>query len=329
MASRVDRAVEEAIYLAGPGNLGYTQGPDRWHVWANGHGDCASFAITVLQNAGIDCGGATYTGDLKPCLRRAGWSQISISRRHKGCLVLKPSNESPNGHGHVALCVDSKRVAEALANEYGTAMGGRPGDQTGNEVVVRNYNGFADGYYCFEPPAYAYEDLDRPKPPEPTPVPKPQPGGALMGKTIAGDVHRLYNPNTGDHLYTTDPFERDSLVKAGWKQEGDLGRTPMGVVVVYRLYNPSTGEHLWTPDYAEAVQLVGTGVNLSDGTKGGWQYEGEPFLAYEGSKGAVRLHRLYKAGAPHLLTADANEIATLTSQGWADEGVKFSLDEPK
>lgn len=321
MASRVDRAVAESVYLAGPGNLGYTQGAERWSVWANGQGDCATFFIVCMTNAGIDCGGATFTGDLKPCLRKAGWKEIPISQRHKGCALLRPKNEAPR-YGHVALCVDSVNVSEALSNEYGTSLGGKPGDQTGNEVLVRRYNGFADGYYCFEPPAYAYEDLDKI-----VPVPKREPGGYPTMKTLAGDVYRLTNPKSGDHMYTTNPFEKDDLVGKGWKHEGELGRTPMGLALIYRLINADTGEHLWTAEYEEVLKLCGGTNNMSDGSKHGWQAEGEPFIAYQGDRGAVKLHRVFKPGGFHHLTSDPNEVKDLVAKGWTDEGVKFSLDK--
>jgi hypothetical protein len=32
-------------------------------------------------------------------------------------------------------------------------------------------------------------------------------------------VYRLYNPNSGEHFYTTNTGERDFLVSKGWKKE--------------------------------------------------------------------------------------------------------------
>ena len=34
------------------------------------------------------------------------------------------------------------------------------------------------------------------------------------------DMHRLYNPNSGEHFYTANTAEKDHLVKVGWKYEG-------------------------------------------------------------------------------------------------------------
>ena len=60
--------------------------------------------------------------------------------------------------------------------------------------------------------------------PAPKPKPKRDPGGTPMTKPFYGaKLTRLYNPNTGDHHYTPDQSEVAGLVKAGWKEEGDLG----------------------------------------------------------------------------------------------------------
>ncbi|MEG2456800.1 MAG: hypothetical protein RSB08_03135, partial [Clostridia bacterium] len=73
---------------------------------------------------------------------------------------------------------------------------------------------------------------------------------------------RLYNPNNGLHHYTTSTYERDSLVKAGWKNEGTAWMSG-GSVADYRLYNPNSGEHHYTTSAAEKNNLV----------KVGWNYE--------------------------------------------------------
>lgn len=33
-------------------------------------------------------------------------------------------------------------------------------------------------------------------------------------------MYRMYNPNSGEHFYTANSFEKDSLTKSGWKYEG-------------------------------------------------------------------------------------------------------------
>ena len=63
------------------------------------------------------------------------------------------------------------------------------------------------------------------------------------------EMHRLYNPNSGEHFYTGSIEEKDFLVKAGWRYEGiawysDTKKT----IPVYRLYHPiqRTGNHHYT-----------------------------------------------------------------------------------
>ena len=77
----------------------------------------------------------------------------------------------------------------------------------------------------------------------------------------------MYNPNSGDHHYTTSAPEKNSLVSAGWKYEG-IGwySDDNKGVPLYRLYNPNatTGSHHYTTNITEKNNLV----------KAGWKYEG-------------------------------------------------------
>lgn len=80
-------------------------------------------------------------------------------------------------------------------------------------------------------------------------------------------IYRLYNPNTGDHFYTGNSVERDSLVKVGWRYEQiSFYSDPSNGQAVYRLYNPNAkvGSHFYTTSLAEKNSLV----------KSGWKYEG-------------------------------------------------------
>lgn len=52
-------------------------------------------------------------------------------------------------------------------------------------------------------------------------------------------MYRVYNKNTGEHLYTASTFERDNLVKAGWTNEGTGWQAPTTGTAVYRVYNPN------------------------------------------------------------------------------------------
>ena len=52
-------------------------------------------------------------------------------------------------------------------------------------------------------------------------------------------VYRLYNPNSGEHFYTVNGYERENLIINGWNDEG-IGFYESGEGDdVYRVYNPN------------------------------------------------------------------------------------------
>ena len=75
-------------------------------------------------------------------------------------------------------------------------------------------------------------------------------------------VYRLYNPNAGDHHYTTSAGERDALVRVGWRDEG-IGwySSDRRLVPLYRQYNPNarTGTHNYTASGGERDHLLRVG----------------------------------------------------------------------
>lgn len=131
----------------------------------------------------------------------------------------------------------------------------------------------------------------------------------------ADAIHRLYNPNTGDHLMTVDQNEYQLLNKLGWKYEGIIGDSAKSGTAVYRLYNPYSGEHFFTQSAVEQQQL----------TSIGWKMEGVAF--YYQDKGGQAVYRLYnpntKKADGHFFTSSVSEKNYLVSIGWKDEGVAF------
>ena len=75
-------------------------------------------------------------------------------------------------------------------------------------------------------------------------------------------MYRMYNPNSGEHFYTADSYERDHLVSVGWRYEG-IGwcSDDAESVPVYRQYNPNAraGAHNFTTDSSEQSALVSAG----------------------------------------------------------------------
>ena len=145
--------------------------------------------------------------------------------------------------------------------------------------------------------------------PNPQPEPQPQPEPAADGV----EMHRLYNPYTGEHFYTGDASERDTLVPLGWVYEGVGWTAPSeSGDPVYRLYNPYAGDHHYTTSAEERDALVLLGW-VDEGT--GWLSAGE---------GGVPLYRQYNPYAEtgtHNYTADIGENDVLVSVGWIAEGI--------
>jgi|GEM_PF-4618855 len=133
----------------------------------------------------------------------------------------------------------------------------------------------------------------------------------------AKPVWRLYNRYDGDHMWTLDKAEYDSLVKAGWTGEGKAWQAPhresMNEGFVYRLYNPWSGEHLFTMDEGEYNQLG----------KAGWRKEGTAFESARVGAPAWRLYNRWLTRGTHLYTTDKAEYDRLVKLGWVGEGVRF------
>lgn len=72
----------------------------------------------------------------------------------------------------------------------------------------------------------------------------------------------MYNPNVGDHFYTLNSYERDSLEEKEWCYEG-IGwhSSTKEVIPLYRTYNPNakSGAHNYTINYNEVENLVAHG----------------------------------------------------------------------
>jgi hypothetical protein len=106
---------------------------------ATGDRDCSAGLISAFQAVGIDCGGATYTGNMRDCMLRTGnFAERPLSHTAKrGDVYL-------SHRFHTALCVSEipDMLAEFAINERGGIVGGRVGDQTGGECRVAAYYSF-------------------------------------------------------------------------------------------------------------------------------------------------------------------------------------------
>ena len=127
------------------------------------------------------------------------------------------------------------------------------------------------------------------------------------------EMMRLYNPNSGEHFYTSNAEEVANLRSLGWRLESVGWVAPeTSNVPVYRLYNPNAGDHHYTTSAEERDDLV----------RLGWHDEGIGW--YSDSGETVALLRQYnpnaKAGA-HNFTTSEEENDSLVRLGWRPEGI--------
>ncbi len=150
-------------------------------------------------------------------------------------------------------------------------------------------------------------------------VPAAAEAKAVTEKAANVQLYRLYNPNSGEHLYTLSQNERRVLASLGWVDEGNAWVSPeTSDVKVYRLYNPNSGDHHYTMSLNEYNALGGIG----------WVREG---LAWYGSASdGVALFRLFNPNVSvgtHHFTPSALERMKMVSDGWVYEGIAwFGVD---
>ena len=92
----------------------------------SGDRDCSSAVISAYEAAGISCGGATYTGNMRKCMTGTGnfvWRSMNFTAQ-MGDTYLNEKN-------HTAMCLSAEPdvLMEFSINEKGTAIGGKVGDQ--------------------------------------------------------------------------------------------------------------------------------------------------------------------------------------------------------
>lgn len=269
--------------------FGYSQWPERWgrdgfvvvilgYEIDAGSFDCSSSTIEAARTIGLPVGTANYTGDMRPQFVASGWLCLPYDRN-----ALQVGDVILNEGMHVAIYQGNGKMSEFRHNEQGGIYSGLVGDQTGEEACVARVRDFGQQWILRWPD-------------EPT--------------LVDGAVHRLYNPWSGRHHFTTDVAEVNEIIKLGWNYEGSPWVAPLSGSPVWRLCNPSTGEHMWTASSDEHDALMARG----------WTYEG---VAWK-SDGQVHVWRLYnKMADDHIWTADPSEMAALTSSGWTSEGVAF------
>ena len=126
---------------AGDNSHGY----DQIYRWGEkGDYDCSSAVITAWEQAGVPVKtkGATYTGNMRAVFLANGFTDITSKVNIVTGTGLERGDVLLNEVHHTAMYCGNGKEVEASINEKGTATGGKPGDQTGKEFLIRSYRNY-------------------------------------------------------------------------------------------------------------------------------------------------------------------------------------------
>lgn len=125
----IERYVSWMLSIAADDSHGY----DQAYRWGErGDYDCSSLTISALRVAGVDTRWATYTGNMRSALTLSGFYCRGFDNLKRGDILL-------NDTYHVAVYIGNGMLVQASGNEWGGAVGGAPGDQTGYEIWSCSY----------------------------------------------------------------------------------------------------------------------------------------------------------------------------------------------
>lgn len=139
--TKTEKAIRQMETWATDDSHGY----DQDHRWGEkGDYDCSSAVIQAWQNAGVPVksGGATYTGDMKNVFLKNGFVDVTSKVNVATGAGLIRGDVLLNTVHHTAMYCGNGKEVEASINEKGTAHGGKPGDQTGKEFLIRSYRNY-------------------------------------------------------------------------------------------------------------------------------------------------------------------------------------------
>lgn len=101
--------------------------------------DCSSLVCRALAWAGFGIKPNLSTHTMLDALKKIGFAEYKTGNRKRGDILLTPAH-------HVAVCTDARKIVHAVADERGKASGGKPGDQTGKEILVQDWYDRAGGW---------------------------------------------------------------------------------------------------------------------------------------------------------------------------------------
>ena len=142
----IDKAITWMEETAKDDRHGYCQD----HRWGeDGDYDCSSAVYTAWQSAGVPVKtyslkkyGEAYTGVMLRAFTANGFTDVTAKVNRSTGAGLVRGDVLLNAARHTAMYCGNGMEVEASINEKGTAHGGKPGDQTGKEFLIRSYRNY-------------------------------------------------------------------------------------------------------------------------------------------------------------------------------------------
>lgn len=106
-----------------------------------GDRDCSSACVECYASQGIDCGGATYTGNMRACMTSTGnfkWHPWGTYEAKRGDIYLNESH-------HAAMCLGNGKLGEFSRSELHSTHGTK-GDQDGWESHITDFYIYSKGW---------------------------------------------------------------------------------------------------------------------------------------------------------------------------------------
>lgn len=279
----------------------------------------AALAVVPLSAVAeeIEAAGAraSETAVLVPQDGSSDASQLTIAAAATTPVVKTgEDNQSEANVAQQSSVSDEVKPAKEADSSTGLVNGeSAPGTETGNdknETAVTDVDSKTTADASAGSLDSAAEDASETPSDETDPVDNT----ASESDVPAQNVYRLYNPYSGEHLYTAGLDEAKGLVGYGWAWEGVGWVSPTSTGnPVLRLYNPYNGEHLYTLSEDEASGLASLG----------WRREGTAWLS-GGSLGVLREFNPYATVGTHNYTLSSAEDEWLGTIGWRREGSTWS-----
>lgn len=117
-----------------------THGYDQGSRWGPDY-DCSSLVVSAYKKAGVPLT-CTYTGNMKADMLAHHFRDVTkMVSLTSGTGLIRGDVLLHETH-HTAMYMGGGKLVHAAGNEYGKALGGRTGDQTGKEICVTGYFNF-------------------------------------------------------------------------------------------------------------------------------------------------------------------------------------------